>query len=139
MWIRNAHIFLFNDGRFAQRHKLASKSTAITWSSKRITLSLKHQTYISSTQQSFLHQRYLELNCMNLKSWSVHLQWQLDLPVTCGNCFLMNSRFSCVPTVVYTVHPACKQILMAAWPTPPLPACISTESPFFIWPVINKA
>uniref|UniRef100_A0A8D9FBM7 Uncharacterized protein n=1 Tax=Cacopsylla melanoneura TaxID=428564 RepID=A0A8D9FBM7_9HEMI len=44
------------------------------------------------------------------------------LSVSCGNFFFKKSLLSLDPTVVYTVHPKCKAIEMAACPRPPAPA-----------------
>lgn len=46
-----------------------------------------------------------------------------------GNLSIKNARFSGVPTVVNTRQPICKAIAMAAWPTPPVPAWMRTDSP----------
>jgi len=85
-----------------------------------------------------------QIEIQNIRNWMVAVipwiySFFTDHSSTRANCFLMKSRFSWVPTVVYTVHPASRQMLMAAWPTPPLPGWISTDSPFFMCPIITSA
>ena len=51
-----------------------------------------------------------------------------------GNIFLIKSRLSLVPTVVNISHPTLRARWIAACPMPPVPECISTLLPFFIFP-----